>query len=46
MTVKFLEFVPQTNDIDLERIENFHKKMQNRKASICSERALLYTESF
>ncbi len=46
MATKFLEFVPQTNDIDLERIEKFHKKMQNRKASICSERALLYTESF
>ena len=46
MATKFLEFVPQTDDINLERIEKFHRKMQNRKASICSERALLYTESF
>ena len=46
MAMKFLEFVPQTDEIDMERIERFHKKMQNRKASICSERALLFTESF
>ena len=43
---KFLEFVPQTDDIDLTRIERLHRKMQNRQASICSERALLYTASF
>ena len=44
--MKFLEFAPQTDDIDLARIERLHKKMQSRKASICSERAILYTESF
>ncbi len=44
--MKFLEFIPQTDDIDMERIERFHKRMQNRRASICSERAVLYTESF
>ena len=42
----FLEFIPQTNDIDLSRIDRFQKKMSNRVASICSERAVLYTESF
>lgn len=42
----FLEFIPQTDDIDLSRIVRFQKKMSNRVASICSERAVLYTESF
>ena len=42
----FLEFIPQTDDIDLSRIDRFQKKMSNRVASICSERAVLYTESF
>lgn len=44
--MKFLEFVPQTDDIDMERIERFHNYMQERRASICSERAVFYTESF
>ena len=42
----FLEFKPQTQDIDLERIHRFQQKMAGRVASICSERALYYTESF
>lgn len=43
---KFLEFIPQNNDIDLQRIDRLQQKMANRVASICSERAVLYTESF
>lgn len=42
----FLEFIPQNDDIDLERIQRLQTKMMHRSASICSERALLYTESF
>ena len=42
----FLEFRPQNDDIDLKRLERLRYKMQNRVPSICSERALLYTESF
>ncbi|WP_235334142.1 glycyl radical protein [Pelosinus fermentans] len=42
----FLDFVPQMNDIDLKRIARMQKKMEKRQASICSERALLITESF
>lgn len=30
----FLEFIPQTDDIDLSRIDRFQKKMSNRVASI------------
>ncbi|RBP63344.1 formate C-acetyltransferase [Alkalibaculum bacchi] len=43
---QFLEFVPENQDMDLERIQRLQNKMQNRKANICSERALFYTESF
>ncbi len=42
----YLEFVPASNDIDLERINRLQKKMEKRVASICSERAVLITESF
>lgn len=34
------------DDCDFERIDRLRTKMQNRQASICSERALLYTQSF
>ncbi|WP_196592006.1 glycyl radical protein [Pectinatus frisingensis] len=45
--MEFLEFIPQQEkDIDLERIHRLRKTMQNRRASICSERARLITESF
>ena len=33
-------------ELDRERLARLQKRMQNRKASICSQRALLYTESF
>ena len=42
----YLEFEPQNDEIDLERIERLHLRMQKREASICSERAKFYTESF
>lgn len=44
--IKYLEFVPQTKDIDLLRIHRLQQRMEKRSASICSERALLITESF
>ena len=44
--LRYLEFKPQNDEIDLERIERLHLRMQKRQASICSERALFYTESF
>ncbi|MBR4763071.1 MAG: formate C-acetyltransferase/glycerol dehydratase family glycyl radical enzyme [Lachnospiraceae bacterium] len=43
---QYLEFVPQNHDLDMERISRLQQKMANREASICSERAVLYTESF
>ena len=42
----YLEFTPVNNDIDLDRIHRLQDRMAQRIASICSERALLYTESF
>jgi pyruvate formate-lyase/glycerol dehydratase family glycyl radical enzyme len=42
----FLEFVPQNKDIDLERIHRLQQIMEKRIANICSERAVLITESF
>ena len=42
----FLEFQPQTQDLNRERLARLQAKMANRQASICSERALLVTESF
>ncbi len=32
--------------LNQERIERYRQKMEKRKASICSQRALLYTEAF
>ncbi|EOS62239.1 PFL2/glycerol dehydratase family glycyl radical enzyme [Firmicutes bacterium M10-2] len=42
----FLRFEPQNTEIDLSRIERLRDKMSHRQASICSQRAMLYTESF
>lgn len=36
----------QNEDCDFDRIDRLRLKMQNRKARICSQRALLYTVSF
>lgn len=43
---QYLEFIPENNDLDMGRIHRLQQKMANREASICSERAVLYTESF
>ena len=34
------------NNMDMCRLERFQNRMQKRKASICSQRAVLYTTSF
>lgn len=39
-------FAKQNEDCDFERIDRLRYKMQKRKASICSQRALLYTQAF
>ncbi|NBK97886.1 MAG: formate C-acetyltransferase/glycerol dehydratase family glycyl radical enzyme [Erysipelotrichia bacterium] len=36
----------QHDDCDFARIDRLRTKMQKRKASICSQRAMLYTQSF
>ena len=43
---EFLYFKPSDNSVDWERTARFQRFMEKRRASICSERALLYTESF
>ena len=42
----FLEFHDEKQIIDMERIDRLYQKMKHRKASICSERALLFTTSW
>ena len=44
--MEFLEFIPRNDDIDLERIRRLRTRMQNRQASLCTERAMCYTRSF
>lgn len=43
---QLFRFEPKNNECDFKRIDRLRNKMQNRKASICSQRALLYTESY
>lgn len=43
---EMLEYKVMSNCIDVERIHRLQQKMEKRQASICSQRALLYTESF
>lgn len=43
---ELFEFKPQNNDCDFKRIDRLQHKMQHRKANICAERAVFYTESF
>ena len=43
MMNEFLSFTVTNNDIDLERIKRFQTMMNNRKATICAERAELLT---
>lgn len=42
----FLFYEPESTGTDWKRIDRFRTRMEKRTASICSERALLYTESF
>lgn len=46
MTKRYLIFQPETDEIDLERIDRFQKRIASRKASICPQRAVIYTKSF
>ena len=46
MTKRYLIFQPETDEIDLERIGRFQKRIASRKASICPQRAVIYTKSF
>lgn len=43
---KLLSFVPENTDCDFKRIEIAGTKMFNRKATVCYERAEIYTKSF
>ena len=42
----FLYFKPEDQTVDWDRLARFQHYMEQRKASICSQRAVLYTESF
>ncbi len=42
----FLFYEPEGTGADWERLDRFRRYMEKRSASICSERALFYTESF
>lgn len=46
MNNKLLSFVPQNQDCDFVRIERLQNKMYHRKATLCAERAEIYTEVF
>ena len=43
---EFLSFIPQNNDCDFNRIDRFQKMMNQRKATLCPERAEIITESY
>ena len=43
---EFLFYKPHGKQVDWKRIDTFQKRMEKRQARICSQRALLYTESF
>src|SRR5665811_347092 len=44
--MEFLSFVPQNSEVDFGRIARLQKKMTNRVASICPQRAEIVTEVF
>ena len=46
MSNKLLSFVPANNDCDFERIERLQQRMYHRKATLCAERAEIYTRVF
>ena len=41
-----LSFIPQNNECDFKRIEKLQDRMYHRKATLCVERAEIYTEVF
>ncbi|MBQ1314896.1 MAG: pyruvate formate-lyase, partial [Erysipelotrichaceae bacterium] len=43
---KLLSYVPATNECDFDRIARLQDKMYHRKATLCRERAEIYTEVF
>lgn len=43
---EFLFYKPEASGVDWKRIDSLRHVMEKRTASICSQRALLYTESF
>lgn len=43
---QFLEFIETDGQVNLGRINQLYEKMKNRQATVCSERAVLFTESF
>ena len=44
--MNFLSYEPKDKTVDFSRIERMQKKMTDRKASICPERAEIITEVF
>lgn len=42
----FLFYQPKSADVDWKRIDTLRHVMEKREASICSQRAVLYTQSF
>ena len=42
----FLSFIPHNNECDFERITRFQKIMNQRKATLCCERAEIITEAY
>ena len=42
----FLFYTPAASGVDWKRIDSLRHVMEKRTASICSQRALLYTQSF
>ena len=43
---KLLSYVPSSNECDFDRIARLQNKMYHRKATLCAERAEIYTEVF
>ena len=46
MENKLLRMIPKNNDCDFERIARLQDYMYHRKATLCAERAEIYTEVF
>ena len=46
MENKLLRMIPENNDCDFERIAHLQDYMYHRKATLCAERAEIYTEVF